>query len=132
MIDGERKGNGSSHLEALLVRVGDGSLAAVGESVTGEAQRHAQLAVLLLELVVGGALVLCTLCTHNKIIILPHYHCSLLTSAHLPVPDQFVAGEDQVDLGLGRPVPHRHLTIHFRQPGCVSEILEHKVCIEFR
>ena len=81
MIDGERTGDGSSHLEALLVRVGDGSLAAVGEAVTREAQRHAQLAVLLLELVVGGALVLCTLCTHNKImiIILPLFPTDLCT-----------------------------------------------------
>ena len=69
-MESNHTGDGSSHLEALLVRVGDGSLAAVGEAVTGEAQRHAQLAVLLLELVVGGALVLRTLCTHNKIIII--------------------------------------------------------------
>ena len=81
MIDGEHTGDGSSHLEALLVRVGDGSLAAVGEAVTREAQRHAQFAVLLLELVVGGALVLCTLCTHNKImiIILPLFPTDLCT-----------------------------------------------------
>ena len=78
-------------LEASLVRVGNDVFSTVRESVTGEAERHAQPTILVLEVLVSRTLVLRAL------------------PAGLSLPHQFVAGEDQVDLGLHVPVPQRHL-----------------------
>ena len=46
------------HLEAGLVCVGDDVLSTVGQAVTRQAQGHAEPAILLLELLVSGTLVL--------------------------------------------------------------------------
>ena len=46
------------HLEAGLVCVGDDVLSTVGQAVTRQAQGHAEAAILLLKLLVGGTLVL--------------------------------------------------------------------------
>ena len=80
-----------SYLEASLVSVGNDVLSTVGEAVTGQAERHAEPPILVLEVLVSRTLVLCPL------------------PAGLPSPHQLVAGEDQVDLGLNIPVPQRDL-----------------------
>ena len=51
----------AGHLEAGLVCVRDDVLPAVGQPVTRQAQRHAEAAILLLELLVSGTLVLSSL-----------------------------------------------------------------------
>ena len=51
----------AGHLEAGLVCVRDDVLPAVGQPVTRQAQRHAEAAILLLELLVSRALVLSSL-----------------------------------------------------------------------
>ena len=79
-----------SYLEASLVSVRNDVLSTVGETVTRQTERHTQPAVLILKLLVGGTLVLCTLPAR-------------LTASH-----QLVAREDQVDLGLHTPVPQGH------------------------
>ena len=63
MIDEENEPikTGMCHLEAGLVCVGDDVLSAVGQPVTRQAEGHAQPAILLLEMLVGGTLVLRTL-----------------------------------------------------------------------
>ena len=80
-----------SYLEASLVSVRNDVLSTVGETITRQAERHAEPAVLILELLVGGTLVLSTL------------------PARLAASHQLVAREDQVDLGLNVPVPQRDL-----------------------
>ena len=57
----------AGHLEAGLVCIGDDVLSAVGQPVTRQAQRHAQAAILLLELLVSGALVLSSLWSRANI-----------------------------------------------------------------
>ena len=83
-------------LEASLVSVGNDVLSTVGEAVTGQTERHAQPAILVLEVLVSGTLVLRAL------------------PARLALPHQFVAREDQVDLGLHVPVPQRDLNQDMR------------------
>ena len=78
-------------LEAGLVSVGNDVLSTVGETVTGQAEGHAEPAVLVLEVLVSRTLVLRPL------------------PAGLPPPHQLVAREDQVDLGLHVPVPQGDL-----------------------
>ena len=78
------------YLEASLVSVRNDVLSTVGETVTGQAERHTQPAVLILELLVRGTLVLSSL-------------PACLTTSH-----QLVAREDQVNLGLHVPVPQGH------------------------
>ena len=71
--------------------LGPGLGPGVGQAVTGEAERHAEPAVFVLEVLVGGALVLRPL------------------PAGLAPPHQLVGSEDQVDLGLDTPVPQGDL-----------------------
>ena len=51
----------AGYLEAGLVCVGDDVLPVVGQPVTRQAQGHAEAAILLLELLVSGTLVLSSL-----------------------------------------------------------------------
>ena len=78
-------------LEAGLVSVGNDVLSTVGEAVTGQTEGHTQPTILILEVLVSRTLVLRPL------------------PAGLAAPHQFVAREDQVDLGLNVPVPQRDL-----------------------
>ena len=80
-----------AHLEASLVSVGNDVLSTVGEAVTGQTEGHTQPTILILEVLVSRTLVLRPL------------------PAGLAAPHQFVAREDQVDLGLNVPVPQRDL-----------------------
>ena len=60
MIDEENEPTmtGMCHLEAGLVCVRDDVLSTVGQTITGQTQRHAEAAILLLELLISGTLVL--------------------------------------------------------------------------
>ena len=80
-----------SYLEASLVSVWNDVFSTVGEAVTGEAERHTEPTILILEVLVSRTLILRPL------------------PAGLAAPHQFVAREDQVDLGLNVPVPQRDL-----------------------
>ena len=89
--DQAEQDRGPVDLEAGLVSVGNDVLSTVGEAVTGQAERHAEPAVLVLEVLVSRTLVLRPL------------------PAGLAPPHQLVAREDQVDLGLHIPVPQGDL-----------------------
>ena len=52
-------------LEAGFISIRNNILSTVGETITGQAERHAEATILLLELFISGTLVLCSLCNQK-------------------------------------------------------------------
>ena len=52
-------------LEAGFISIRNNILSTVGETITGQAERHAEATILLLELFISGTLVLCCLCNQK-------------------------------------------------------------------
>ena len=52
-------------LEASFISIRNNILSTVGETITGQAERHAEATILLLELFISGTLILCSLCNQK-------------------------------------------------------------------